>query len=523
MSPLFILLLLLAEAWSFTAPRDKPNVFARKACPAILIFFNAAYQAGATVELPCHCKPEEVQSVVWFFREHHSYGEATRALSDNNGTKLLDSTQITHSSDLRSRFSIRLFSLLIFRTAVEDSGIYICGSAQGDYFYAYDLDIQEVQELSFVSRLTPENKSNSVEEVRGKRSGLLLYQIFTTFQPWSQCDRCGVQGEQVRVGLCYIRSRYLHVRFKRLNQSIASCGSGAVPQAFGQLKHRGARLEFRDCNVSCPIEAPPTSKVGKKTGLKIGQWIQHSSSDAMKEPAIKVSYLNHPAEQILTLGCPGAQTYMAIAWDKGSEPIYRSQTTTEGTFPRIRIDAGHHLVFTPAQIEDSGVFYCWLKGRRVAEINLLVYPHFGARMPVTSNPDLPSALRIILKSYGAMTAVFCLVITLRGCIRYRRGKTIRKRNMALREAAPERVEEVEEVADEPGAFVSTVNLSNSCKKAYDQATVMISALENRMKELDAELSHFKESLGLTLTRPPFSIEMNTDEEKAVADVDVFQK
>lgn len=91
--------------------------------------------------------------MVWFFRKHQSDSEETRALTDDNGNKLLESNQITHSGDLRSRFTIRLFSLMIFRTAVDDSGIYICGSAKGDYFYAYDLDIQEVQELSFTSRL----------------------------------------------------------------------------------------------------------------------------------------------------------------------------------------------------------------------------------------------------------------------------------------------------------------------------------------------------------------------------------
>lgn len=61
MSALFILLLLFTEAWSYEAPKDKQDVFAKKACPAFLIFFNTAYQAGATVELPCHCKPEAVR------------------------------------------------------------------------------------------------------------------------------------------------------------------------------------------------------------------------------------------------------------------------------------------------------------------------------------------------------------------------------------------------------------------------------------------------------------------------------
>lgn len=67
-------------------------------------------------------------------------------------------------------------------------------------------------------------------------------------------------------------------------------------------------------------------------------------------------YLNHPAEHILTLGCPGAQANMAVAWDSGSEPIYRSKYLSgEGeTSPRLYVDAGHHLVFKPAAVQDSG-------------------------------------------------------------------------------------------------------------------------------------------------------------------------
>ncbi|XP_061696507.1 Ig-like V-type domain-containing protein FAM187A [Syngnathoides biaculeatus] len=424
MFPLLILLL-LAKAWSYEAPKEKQDVFAKKACPAFLLFFNAAYQAGATVELPCHCKPEEVQSVVWFYRKHKSSSEETRALTDYHGNKLLDSSQIPHNADLRSRFSIRLFSLLIFRTTVDDSGVYICGSARGDYFYAYDLDIQEVREFSFTSRHTPESQSNSMEYVKGQSSGQQLYQVFTTFRPWSRCDRCGVRGEQVRVGLCYVRSRFLHVRYRRVNHTVASCGSGAVPQAFGHIKQSGtgARLEVRSCRVTCPTEAPPPSKLDKMMA-SVGH-----SSDSIKSQEMHVSHVNHPADQILILGCPGAQPYIAVAWDRGSEPIYRSHRLVgrdaNVTSLRIQIDAGHHLVFTPAQLQDSGVYFCWLKGRRVTEIHLLVYPHFGRGMFFTSHPDLPLALEIIFKSYAAMTAVFCLLILIRVCIRQLRRDTHR--------------------------------------------------------------------------------------------------
>lgn len=82
--------------------------------------------------------------------------------------------------------------------------------------------------------------------------------IFTGFQPWSVCDRCNVPGEQLRIGLCYIHSHFLHVRYRRANQTVASCGSGAVPRAIRRLigSRGGGMLEFRSCQVTCPTGLP---------------------------------------------------------------------------------------------------------------------------------------------------------------------------------------------------------------------------------------------------------------------------
>ncbi|KAF3860811.1 hypothetical protein F7725_001066 [Dissostichus mawsoni] len=311
-----LLLILCPEVLSYEAPEDKQDVFAGKACPAFLTFTNAAYLAGVTI-----------QSVVWFFRKHLGGSKETRALTDHHGNSLLDLRSVPHSGDLRSRFSIRLFSLLIFRAGPDDSGIYICGSAHKDFFYGYDLDIQEARTLSFTPR--------------------------------------------------------------RANQTVASCGSGAVPKAFGQLKRSraGAELEVKSCQVP-------------------------------------VFYLSHPADRVLTLGCPGAHPNMAVAWDQGTKPIYRYEhlagRNLSTTPPRLMIDTGHHLVFTPAKTQDSGNYHCWLQGQQAAEIHLLVYAHLGRGQSVTSHPEFPTAIKTVLKSYAAMTAVFCLLLLGRAVFRHLR-------------------------------------------------------------------------------------------------------
>jgi len=90
------------------------------------------------------------------------------------------------------------------------------------------------------------------------------FQVFTMYGGWGRCDRCGPPGEQVRVGLCYVHSPYLNVRYRTANQSVVSCGSGGVPRAFGlsqRSKRPVTRLEVRVCHVTCPPQATPTSSM----------------------------------------------------------------------------------------------------------------------------------------------------------------------------------------------------------------------------------------------------------------------
>ncbi|XP_027865892.1 Ig-like V-type domain-containing protein FAM187A isoform X1 [Xiphophorus couchianus] len=397
-----VVVLMYSVVWSFEAPEEKKDVFSSTACPAFLTFTNAAYIAGVTVELPCHCKPEEVQSVVWFFRKHWSSFDETRALTDNHGNKLLDTSQVPHSSDLRSRFSIRMFSLLIFKAGPEDSGLYICGSAHKDFFYGYDLDIQEAPTLSFPPRVSAESR-----KTRHRSSFVVyshpMYKVFISFRSWSVCDRCGAPGEQVRIGLCYVHSRFLHVRYRLANQTVASCGSEGVPMSFSRI-NQGPKVEIRSCQVTCPPEPPPPSKV---TALMA--FLGYSSASV--PVPVPVFYLSHPADGVVTLRCPGARPNMVVGWDQGSTPIYRSENTSSGNFyPRITIDTGHHLVFNPAKSQDSGVYYCWLQGRRAAHIRLLVYVHLGKDLTVWADPNFSASMKTLFTYYAVMTAVFCLML-----------------------------------------------------------------------------------------------------------------
>ncbi|XP_008927581.2 Ig-like V-type domain-containing protein FAM187A [Manacus vitellinus] len=126
------ILLCLVDVLQAFAIEKKGDVFKKMACLAFLTFENVAYLADMTFKLPCKCKPKEVSSVIWYFQKN-LHGHETTVLMDFNGTMVLDSSHVRAGSDLLKRFSIRMFSLIMFRAQVRDSGHYPCGSKEGRF------------------------------------------------------------------------------------------------------------------------------------------------------------------------------------------------------------------------------------------------------------------------------------------------------------------------------------------------------------------------------------------------------
>ncbi|XP_061079997.1 Ig-like V-type domain-containing protein FAM187A [Conger conger] len=398
---------------AYEAPEDKEDVFAKRACPAFLVFESVAFLEDMTVELPCRCKPEQARSVVWYYQRRLRAG--ARALTDFEGTVLVDWTRAGRDSDLRGRFSIRLFSLLVFRARAEDSGHYVCGTASGQFFYGYHMDVQRTGRVSFPPRAPR-------APPRARSGGRGLFGAFTSFWPWSVCDRCGVRGEQTRVGLCYLRSDYLSVRYIPTSSSPTSssssspsspssslpCGSAAVPPRFrlDSAAKKGAELAVRSCHAPCP--PVPVATAERRPLL---DFLGVSAEPPASEPP--GLYHSHPAGAPLTLACPGAQPHLAVAWDRAGRPLYRARHLEgRNRTSTLHIDRGGHLHLRPVALGDQGTYTCWLQGRRAAHIHLGVYLRLGrSRLP--SDPESQHALRALGLCYALYCLLFILLTLLR--------------------------------------------------------------------------------------------------------------
>ncbi|XP_005447057.2 Ig-like V-type domain-containing protein FAM187A [Falco cherrug] len=395
------ILLCLVDVLHAFAIEEKGDVFKRMACPAFLVFDNAAYLADMTFELPCNCKPEEVSSVIWYFQKNMG-SHKTTVLTDFAGTMVVDSGHIRLGSSVLKRFSIRMFSLIVFRAQVSDSGHYLCGTKKGDYFYGYDVDVQPTKHVTvaFVDR---------GQHVQDDYTGQ-IFSLFTTFWDWTRCDRCGVRGEQRRIGLCYVRSAQLHPRYRTAVPNVTSCGSSAVPAHFQHPDHlRKPEVAIRSCLTPCLKKEVPEEGVQVISNVisKLGEkpWL----------PRIPTQFHQQPIGSDLIIMCPGARPEHAVAWDKDSVRLYRSRyLISVNKSMRVFIDHGNHLHIQRVRNSDRGTYFCWREGEMVAGFRLSVIRQRRHRRTL-SDPETIYAIKAIGMSYTFISIIFIIAHLCRCC------------------------------------------------------------------------------------------------------------
>ncbi|XP_077170025.1 Ig-like V-type domain-containing protein FAM187A [Paroedura picta] len=381
---------------------EKEDIFKKTPCPAFLMFENAAYLADMSFELPCNCKPELATSVVWYFQKGMG-SRQTRVLTDFDGTLIVDSSFIKVGSDMLKRFSIRMFSLIVFRVQVEDSGHYICGTKQGDFFYGYDVDVQASKGIGVAFADRNQHPQEDREETQ--------FKVFTSFWDWTTCNRCDVRGEQRRIGLCYVKSSYLLRRYRTTTAEVASCGSNSIPRQFqGTLQHRKPEVVIRSCTKPCGKKKPSQkgevsisdviSKIGEKP------WV----------PEVPLQFHKQSLGSGLIISCPGARPEHAVAWDKDSTRLYLTSYLTgiNGSM-RVFIDHGNHLHIRFAQLSDRGTYYCWREGQMVAGFRLSVI-YESRRRRSLDDPETLYAVKVIVTSYVLITVLFAVIHVVRCCL-----------------------------------------------------------------------------------------------------------
>nr|XP_002719489.1 Ig-like V-type domain-containing protein FAM187A [Oryctolagus cuniculus] len=380
---------------------EKENIFQKTPCPAFLMFDNAAYLADMSFELPCHCKPEEVLAVVWYYQKRLGSSHTT-VLTDFDGRVLTEAAHVRTGSDVLQRFSIRMFSLLVFRAQPQDSGLYFCGTRKGDYFYAYDVDIQSSEGM--VATFQDKGEEPLADEFRGS------LRVFTTFWEWTPCDRCGVRGEQWRIGLCYLQSPGLSPRYRKSVPDVVSCGSRAVPRKLrAAARDHTPEVLVRSCQEPCTMRKTIRGGV-----LAIYNYVSKLGSRPWV-PQVPIQFHQQRLGHGLVISCPGARPEHAVAWDKDNQRLYRTEYLKGANRSmRVFIDHGSHLHIRFTQLSDRGIYYCWRQGERVAGFRLGVTTR--GRSPASlSDPETRAAVELTLIGYVLITLLFVSIHLCRCC------------------------------------------------------------------------------------------------------------
>ncbi|CAM9733456.1 unnamed protein product [Lampetra fluviatilis] len=388
-------------------------------CPATLSFVSAAFLSGSAMELPCRCKPEDaLRGVTWFYYRELPGWFSSRpvVLSDRSGTRILDRDAM--SADLTSRFSILLFNLVILESRPSDSGHYICGSSDGDFYFAYEVVVQFTGSARLVL-LDREEQPRPELTVKGVHNKVT---VFTAWSGWTPCDRCGRPGEMINAGVCMVSGSVITSAKKaragapryvsEVPGGPVGCGSLAAPRfALLAARSRPPEILVRGCRDTCA-----------STGNAV-QDVHAALRELMGLGPVGVTKLQNRVTlaRHVELSCPGGSPQSAVGWDRDGQPLLRSVfSRTRGReleateFGRVTLDNNNHLHILNAKRRDAGRYSCWLAGRMVAELEVTVTPKNRTRRRLDPrDPELKAALAALWRLYAALCVVTAAVLALR--------------------------------------------------------------------------------------------------------------
>ncbi|XP_073914802.1 protein FAM187B isoform X1 [Castor canadensis] len=173
--------------------------------------------------------------------------------------------------------------LAISNPKPSQSGLYHCWNANGTQMVQYEVDFQDATMLYVTHKglgqkpLENQTLSQSSREL-----------IFTRWEAWQGCNRCGEPGERKRLGYCYI---------KRPLEDPVPCGLylGEMKDWFSRLQ---PELQVEACHVQCGDYRP--SRV---------HYVSFDNFRLMEE------------SESLWLTCPVASIYRPVNWEANSIPL----------------------------------------------------------------------------------------------------------------------------------------------------------------------------------------------------------
>ncbi|XP_043847492.1 protein FAM187B [Dromiciops gliroides] len=247
-------------------------------------------------------------------------------------------------------------------TSTDQSGTYICQDEAGNTRAVYNVDFQDGTKLylSHSELGQPPLRKQTV----GNGS---QWALFTQWGPWQTCNRCGIQGERKRVGLCYAM---------RPDQQELPCGLADLrPQEL----HRGPELQIEGCFVPC-VPNPPESTV-----VLYGTYKLEDNS-------------------AVWLSCPFATIYRPVSWESDHiSPNWLQQLSPNYSGPILDLPSGGSRL----QVSTSGTYRCSVGHKLVGRFD----PAWTHKTPVTHGRSELVRIYTVIEAVMVMCVLLLILLS----------------------------------------------------------------------------------------------------------------
>ncbi|XP_051901333.1 protein FAM187B-like [Pristis pectinata] len=333
--------------------------------------------------LICPNAPSQPGRVTWTYINSSEPGSKAVLLVGRGAVPLSGGSL----GDLQSRCGLSPPHLSIRPATVRDSGVYICQVGHNTLAY-YEADVQAVDKAHLSGKsIGVSPLPSAFQEVGGQH-----WELFTLWNAWEGCNRCGVPGERRRLGFCYARpvSGY---------QPPAPCGLSAARGQ--QHPARGPEIALESCRVPCPTDSP----YGKHPRL-------------LEYPGRKFVPLDNPGTLLIetylvnvngnvSLKCPGASVYTPVSWQRNSTYVTRGELSARRGSAHSLDDLTGGSVYRIAGVQksDQGVYRCYVAQGLAGSFHLRVLDPYGRGGAAAAGSNAMGAVWDLLAAISITSAV----------------------------------------------------------------------------------------------------------------------
>ncbi|XP_010624637.1 protein FAM187B isoform X2 [Fukomys damarensis] len=218
--------------------------------------------------------------------------------------------------------------LAISNPLPSQTGLYHCWEENSSHVTQFEIDFQDVRSLHITH--------NSLEEKPLQNESLHVGSaqlIFTRWEPWQDCNRCGVPGERKRLGYCYI---------EELLDDPMPCGLYLAESPSWSSRLR-PELQVEACFVECSDE--PFAQLGY---------------------VIFDSFQFNEELESLSLLCPLASIYRPISWEANKIPLtWQNELSGKSYNSTLNLATGGQQL----QIFQPAIYRCFVEQELVAQFN----------------------------------------------------------------------------------------------------------------------------------------------------------